>query len=212
MTTQNRRFGVVIGQALGFDCADALFSTDLQSARSRVAARLGQGSRTGQAAQLCLHPVRGQLGALPPPVRQQAGDHAQHRAPGRRGTDVQPRFLRRAGLLGRTHHAGHGDARTAGRLPVPPQIRAGHPAPRREAVVTGAARTRLLRHQQREDGLQLQGRHEAGLGHVLQQGHVAQAAKQGHAVFPHAIVRRLAREPAALSAETNGDTDQDIAR
>ncbi len=41
---------------------------------------------------------------------------------------------------------------------------------------------------------------------------VAQAAKQGHAVFPHAIVRRLAREPAALSAETNGDTDQDIAR
>ena len=114
MTTQNRCFGVVIGQALGFDCADALFSTDLQSARSRVAARLGQGGGTSQAAQFCLHPVRGQLSALPPPVRQQAGDHPQHRAPGRRGVDVQPCLFRRAGLLGRTHDAGHGDARAAG--------------------------------------------------------------------------------------------------
>ena len=175
-TTQNRRFGIAIGQALGFDSAHALFTIATLHARGLSADRLGQGGGAGQAAKLRLHRFRGQLGSLPAVVRPQAGCDAEYRAIGRRGANVQPCLLRCAGLLRCADDARHGDARAARRFSVSPQIGSSQLAPGREAVVDRPARAGLLCHEQLKDRLQLQGRHEAGVGHVVPQGDLAQSA------------------------------------
>ena len=138
-TTQIGRFGIAIGQALGFDSVHALFSSDSLHTGDLCADWLGQRGGIGQAAKLRLHRLRGQLGSLPAAVRPQAGCDAEYRALGRRGANVQPCLLRCSGLLRRADDARHGDARAAGRFSVSPQIGLGQPAPGCEAVVGGAA-------------------------------------------------------------------------